>query len=208
MIAIIDYGLGNLESVKYALDRLGVESALTSDAAEIAAAPGVILPGVGAFGRAMQKFRELKLVEATRQAAASGRPFMGICLGLQLLFSESAEHGRHEGLDLIGGKVVRFGGDLTVPHMGWNRVRPETPSPLLDGIDDDSFFYFAHSYYVAPDDPAVVIGSTDYGGRFASAVQKGNVFAVQFHPEKSGPVGLRMLENFCRICGLEPREQQ
>ena len=206
MIAIIDYGLGNLESVKYALDRLGVASALTSDAAEIAAAPGVILPGVGAFGRAMQKFRELKLVEAARQAAASGRPFMGICLGLQLLFSESAEHGRYEGLDLIGGKVVRFAEGLTVPHMGWNEVRPEKPSPLLDGIDDDSFFYFAHSYYVAPDDPAVVIGSTDYGGRFASAVQKGNVFGTQFHPEKSGPVGLRMLRNFCRICGVEPVE--
>jgi len=208
MIAIIDYGLGNLESVKYALDRLGVASALTSDAAEIASAPGVILPGVGAFGRAMAKFRELGLVEASRQAAASGRPFMGICLGLQLLFSESAEHGRHEGLGLIDGKVVRFAEGLTVPHMGWNEVRGETPSPLLDGIDDESFFYFAHSYHVAPDDPAVVIGSTDYGGRFASAVRKGNVYGTQFHPEKSGPAGLRMLANFCRLCGRERQNDE
>ncbi len=205
MIAIIDYGLGNLESVKYALDRLGVDSALTSDPGEIVAAPGVILPGVGAFGRAMEKFRELGLIDATREVAASGKPFMGICLGLQLLFTESAEHGRHEGLNLVPGKVVRFAGGLTVPHMGWNEVTKETPSPLTAGIDDDSFFYFAHSYYVVPDDPAAVIGSTEYGTRHASAVQVGNVFGTQFHPEKSGPVGLQMLRNFCKLCGSEPK---
>ncbi len=203
MIAIIDYGLGNLQSVKYALDRLGVESALTSDASRIAAAPGVILPGVGAFGRAMEKLRKLHLLEATREAACSPRPFMGICLGLQLLFSESAEHGRHEGLGVLDGRVVRFDGDLIVPHMGWNQLRQERPSPLFDGVADESFFYFAHSYHAVPADAAAVIGCTAYGGRFASAVQQGTVFATQFHPEKSGPAGLKMLANFCGLCESE-----
>ena len=200
MIAIVDYGLGNLESVKYALDRLGEVSALTADAGAIAAADGVILPGVGAFGRAMDNLRELDLVEPLQAAGASGRPFMGICLGLQLLFSESAEHGRHEGLDIIPGKVVRFEAGKTIPHMGWNEVHQQRPSKLFDGVADESFFYFAHSYYVCPADPAAVIGATDYEGEFASAVEQGAVFATQFHPEKSGPVGLEMLRNFCRLC--------
>ena len=200
MIAIIDYGLGNLESVKYALDRLGVASALTSDAARIAAAGGVILPGVGAFARAMEEFRRLDLVEPAREAALSGKPFMGICLGMQLLLSESEEHGRHGGLGIIDGSVVRFARDLTVPHMGWNEVRQERPSELFRGIEDDSFFFFAHSYYVAPAAADALIGSTDYGGRYASAVQQGMVFGTQFHPEKSGPVGLAMLRNFCDLC--------
>lgn len=200
MIAIVDHGLGNLESVKYALDRLGEASALTAEAAAIAAADGVILPGVGAFGRAMDNLRELGLVEPLREAARSGRPFMGICLGLQLLFSESAEHGRHEGLDIIPGKVVRFEVGKTIPHMGWNEVRQDRPSPLFDGVPDESFFYFAHSYHVCPDEPAAAIGMTDYEGPFVSAVQQANIFATQFHPEKSGPVGLEMLRSFCRLC--------
>ena len=203
MIAIIDYGLGNLESVKYALDRLGVESALTSVAAEIVSADAVILPGVGAFGRAMEKFRELGLIDPTRAAAASGKPFMGICLGQQLLFTSSAEHGEHEGLDIIHGKVARFAAGLTVPHMGWNEVRQQRPSALFEDVPDESFFYFAHSYYVVPDDPAAAVGVTDYGGEFASIVQRGLVFGTQFHPEKSGPVGLRMLSNFCSMAGVE-----
>ena len=201
MIAIVDYGLGNLKSVKSALDRLGVPGAVTSEPAEILAADGVILPGVGAFHKAMQNLAELGLVDTMRQVAASGKPFLGICLGLQLFFTESSEHGQHEGLDIIRGKVVRFGvGGLKVPHMGWNEVWHARPSPLFEGIEDRSFFYFAHSYYVVPDDPAVVIGATEYGVRYASAVQQGNLFATQFHPEKSGPRGLRMLENFCRLC--------
>jgi len=201
VIAIVDYGLGNLKSVKSALDRLGVPGAVTSEPAEILAADGVILPGVGAFHRAMQNLAELGLVDTMRQVAASGKPFLGICLGLQLFFTESSEHGQHEGLDIIRGKVVRFGvGDLKVPHMGWNEVQHARPSPLFEGIEDRSFFYFAHSYYVVPDDPAVVIGATEYGVLYASAVQQGNVFATQFHPEKSGPRGLRMLENFCGLC--------
>ncbi|MBM4037079.1 MAG: imidazole glycerol phosphate synthase subunit HisH [Planctomycetes bacterium] len=238
MIAIVDYGLGNLKSVKSACDRLGVDGTVTSDAAAILGADGVIFPGVGAFQRAMENLGKLGLVEPLRQVAHSGRPFLGICLGLQLLFAESSEHGHHEGLNIIPGKVVRFepgagrrlpegrtpnssasafgvlpsgslggppGADeplkaLKVPHMGWNQVRQERPSPLFEGVPDRSFFYFAHSYYAEPDDAAVAIGSTEYGVRFASAVQKGNVFATQFHPEKSGPVGLRMLENFCGLC--------
>ncbi len=236
MIAIVDYGLGNLKSVKSALDRLGVEGTVTSEAAAILGADGVIFPGVGAFQRAMENLGGLGLVEPLRQVADSGKPFLGICLGLQLLFAESSEHGQHEGLSIIPGKVVRFGsgapkkdsrslfsppkcsaqqhlepekrllesflgaGDLKVPHMGWNQVRQERPSPLFEGIPDECFFYFAHSYYAQPDDAAVVIGSTEYGVRYASAVQKGNVFATQFHPEKSGPTGLRMLGNFCGLC--------
>jgi len=201
MIAIVDYGLGNLKSVKSALDRLGVEAVITSEAAAILGADGVIFPGVGAFQRAMENLGKLGLVEPLEQFAASGRPFLGICLGLQLLFGESSEHGRHEGLNVIPGKVVRFGAaDLKVPHMGWNQVRQERSSPLFEGVPDESFFYFAHSYYAQPDEAGVVIGSTEYGVRFASAVQEGNVFATQFHPEKSGPTGLRMLGNFCRLC--------
>ncbi len=200
MIAIVDYGLGNLKSVKSALHRLGVEAAITSQGTAILGADGVIFPGVGAFQRAMENLGKLGLVEPLRQVAASGRPFLGICLGLQLLFSESSEHGRHAGLGIIRGKVVRFeGGELKVPQMGWNQVKQERPSPLFEGVPDESFFYFAHSYYAQPDEAGVVIGSTEYGVRFASAVQKGNVFATQFHPEKSGPTGLRMLENFCRL---------
>jgi glutamine amidotransferase len=203
MIAVVDYRLGNLWSVKYALDHLGVQSELTAHARRIAAADGVILPGVGAFGRAMERLGELHLLEATREAALSGRPFMGICLGLQLLFSESAEHGRHEGLGIIPGRVMRFGDNLTVPHMGWNELRQERPSPLFAGVPDESFFYFAHSYYAVPEDRGVVIGTTEYGGRCSSVVEQGTVFATQFHPEKSGPVGLKMLGNFCKLCGSE-----
>ncbi|HET6427369.1 MAG TPA: imidazole glycerol phosphate synthase subunit HisH [Phycisphaerae bacterium] len=200
MIAIIDYGLGNLESVKYALDRLERASELTSDPERILSADGVILPGVGAFGRAMEMFGRRNLLEAAREAAGSGRPFMGICLGQQLLLTVSAEHGTHEGLDIIPGKVVRFGEDLTVPHMGWNQVRQDGPCPLLEGIADESFFYFAHSYYVVPGERAAAVGTTEYGRRFASVIQSGMVFGTQFHPEKSGPVGLRMLSNFCGLC--------
>jgi glutamine amidotransferase len=199
MIAIVDYGLGNLSSVKYALDRLGERSVLTSDPEEISRSGGVILPGVGALGVAMEKLRELDLVEPTLAAARSGRPFLGICLGLQLLFTVSEEHGRYDALNIIPGKTVRFTDDLTVPHMGWNQVHQVRPSPLFADIPDESFFYFAHSYYVVPDSDAAVIGSTEYGGTFASVVQDGAVFGTQFHPEKSGRAGLTMLRNFCKL---------
>jgi len=201
MIAIVDYGLGNLKSVKSACDRLGVEAAVTADPAAILGADGVIFPGVGAFSRAVGNLRQLGILNAVADAARAGKPFLGICLGLQLLFTESSEHGRHEGLDIVPGRVVRFDTPgLKVPHMGWNQVRQERPSALFEGVPDESFFYFAHSYYAVPDDADVVVGSADYGVRFAAAVQKDNVFATQFHPEKSGPLGLGLLENFCRLC--------
>jgi glutamine amidotransferase len=201
MIAIVDYGLGNLESVKYALDRLGKDSALTSEPAEIAAAAGVILPGVGAFGVAMENLRRLGLIEPLRRTADEGRPLMGICLGLQLLLEESEEHGRHEGLGIIPGRVVRFEAGRTIPHMGWNEVRQEREDPLFEGVPDEAFFYFAHSYLTRPAEADAAVGSTDYDGRFASMLRRGSVVATQFHPEKSGPVGLRMLGNFAGLCG-------
>ena len=202
MIAIIDYGLGNLRSVQCALRRIGAESAITADAGEISAADGVILPGVGAFWRAMENLRKGGLVEVVLESALNGKPLLGICLGMQLLFSESDEHGRHEGLGIIPGKVKRFteSQPLKIPHMGWNEIRHGTPLALFDGVKDGAFFYFAHSYYVVPDDPAAVIGSTDYGLTFASVVRAGNVFGAQFHPERSGLDGLTILENFCGIC--------
>ena len=200
MIAIVDYGLGNLRSVKYALDRLGEASELTSAAGAIAAADGVILPGVGAFEAAMVNLRELGLVTVLQEVAKSLRPLLGICLGVQLLFDQSEEHGLHEGLKIIPGQVIRFPQELTVPQMGWNQVEQAAGSPLFEGIRDGAYFYFAHSYYCQPDDDQVAIGKTDYGLKYASAVQKGSVLGTQFHPEKSGPVGLKMLENFARLC--------
>jgi len=199
VIAIVDYHLGNLRSVKCALDRLAQEAVVTSDPGQVAAADAVIFPGVGAFHRAMENLDELGLATTLRDFALTGKPFLGICLGLQLLFSESTEHGAHRGLDLVAGRVVRFPDHLKVPQMGWNEVEQARPSPLFEGVPDRAFFYFAHSYHVVPEDDAVVIGRTEYGTHYASAVQKGRMFGVQFHPEKSGPVGLRLLANFCRF---------
>jgi len=202
MIAIVEYGLGNLRSVHCALRRIGAESMITSDAGEVSAADGVILPGVGAFWRAMENLRKLGRGEVLLESVQIGSPLLGICLGMQLLFSESDEHGRHEGLGIIPGKVKRFveSPSLKIPHMGWNEVRQQNLSPLLIAVKDEEFFYFAHSYYVVPDKPAAVIGSTDYGLTFASVVQAGNVFGTQFHPERSGLAGLTLLESFCQIC--------
>jgi len=200
MIAIVDYGLGNLRSVQYALDRLGRPCVLTADAGAVASADGVILPGVGAFERAMANLRDLDLVGVLRDVASTGRPLLGICLGLQLLFETSDEHGRHEGLGILPGQVVRFGAGLTVPHMGWNQVAQAGASPLFESVPDGAYFYFAHSFYARPADADTAIGRTDYGEPFASVVARGSVFAAQCHPEKSGPTGLTMLDNFCRLC--------
>lgn len=199
VIAVVDYHLGNLRSVKCALDRLGQDSVVTSDSQEVGRADAVVFPGVGAFHRAMENLDQLGLTDTLRDFALSGRPFLGICLGLQLLFAESTEHGLHRGLELVAGRVVRFPEGRKVPQMGWNEVEQARPSPLFEGVPDRAFFYFAHSYHVVPQDDAVVIGRTDYGTPYASAVQKEKTFGVQFHPEKSGPVGLRLLANFCRL---------
>ena len=208
MIAVIDYGMGNLRSVQKALEAVGARAVVTSDPAVIQDARSVVLPGVGAFRDCMHNLDRLGLVEAVRRAAKSGKPFLGICLGLQLLFNQSSEFGRVEGLGLLPGEVVRFphpfrdpagGNELKIPHMGWNTVRIRRESPVLAGFEGDPYFYFVHSYYVVPEDPAVVATETDYGGTFVSGVQHENLYAFQFHPEKSQKNGLALLKNFASL---------
>jgi len=203
-IVVIDYGLGNLRSVTKALQSVGARAKLTSEPGEIISAKGAVLPGVGAFSAGMQNLQSRRLLSAVLDRIAEGKPFLGICLGLQLLFTLSEEHGLHKGLDIVPGKVVRFEGELKIPHMGWNTVRlvrNSSAAPLFEGVPDDSFFYFVHSYYVLPDDKSVVAATTEYGVEFASAIARDNLFAVQFHPEKSGDIGLRILENFVNYVG-------
>ncbi len=208
MIAIVDYGMGNLRSVEKALQKLGHHAAVTASPADIHAADRVILPGVGAFGAAMSNLSEShngdgRLIDAVVAAAHSGRPFLGICLGMQLLLSESEELGLYRGLDLVPGRVVRFSangsGPLKVPHMGWNALHLERDSPLLRGVPDGAMVYFVHSYLCRPEALETVVATADHGGPFCAVLQRDNVLATQFHPEKSGDVGLRMLDNFARL---------
>ena len=214
MIVIVDYEMGNLRSVQKAFERIGHAAEVSDRPEKVAAAERLVVPGVGAFGDAMASLRRRDLVEPIRRFAAAGRPLLGICLGLQVLFDESEEVAGltgaappatgvlEKGLGLLPGRVVRFSPQvvrqgLKVPHMGWNVVRPVRPSPLLEGMSQEGvYFYFAHSYYAAPQDQRMAIGMTDYGGPFASAVAWGNIYATQFHPEKSQAAGLAMLENF------------
>lgn len=200
MIAIIDYGMGNLRSVQNALEKVGARSNVTSDRGQIAAAEKVILPGVGAFRDAISELKRQDLVGPIRDCIADGKPFLGICLGLQLLFDVSYEDGEHEGLGILPGKVVRFDAPpgVKVPHMGWNQIarRDGRRPPLLEGLADGTHVYFVHSYFVAPADPSVVATQTDYAGPFTSAVWRDNIFATQFHPEKSQAAGMTILRNF------------
>jgi imidazole glycerol-phosphate synthase subunit HisH len=198
MIAIIDYGMGNLRSVSKAFEAVGHQCAVTRDARIIGNASHVVLPGVGAFGDCMANIERYGLVEPIHAAVQSGKPFLGICLGLQVLFSEGEEFGVHAGLGIIPGKVKRFHFDpaLKVPHMGWNEVNYRARCPLFDGIADGAHWYFVHSYYVTPDDAGVAATMTTYGADFVSAVWRDNVVACQFHPEKSQAVGLRLIKNF------------
>ncbi len=198
MIAIIDYGMGNLRSVQKGFEQVGHSATITSDPAVIAKAERVVLPGVGAFGDAMQELNARGLVEPIKTFVASGKPFLGICLGLQLLFEVGHEDGHHAGLGLLGGEVRRFElpHDFKVPHMGWNQLLIRRPAPILAGLPDGVHMYFVHSYYVVPRDPAVIATETDYGGPFVSSIWRGNIFATQFHPEKSQNDGLRILKNF------------
>lgn len=200
-IAIVDYGMGNLHSVSKAVQRLGFEGIVTGDADAILGADGVILPGVGAFGDAMEHLRETGLDAVVRQAAASGKPLLGICLGMQLLFGESEEHGRNEGLGILPGKAVRFqGGEgFKVPHMGWNRLEFVQPaSPLLAGLED-GHVYFVHSYHVLPDRKDDLVAVTDYDHPVTAIVGRDNVYGMQFHPEKSGELGMALLRNFLSL---------
>jgi glutamine amidotransferase len=204
-VAIVDYQLGNLFSVRNACERVGLTAAITSDKAQILAADAVILPGVGAFGNAMDTLRRLDLASVLKDFAQSEKPLIGICLGVQLLMTESHEFGNHKGLGIVSGPVERLSVELKVPHIGWNRVRrsqsgkdPWNGSPL-EGLADDEYMYFVHSYVVRPQDKNVVIATTRYGDdEFCSALKVGNVFACQFHPERSGRHGLSVYRNIAR----------
>lgn len=199
MIAIVDYGMGNLRSVAKAFERLGFTARITRRADEITGASHVVLPGVGAFPDCMKNLDRYGLIRPVQRSLESGKPFLGICLGLQLLFSESEEFGRHEGLGWVKGKVVRFQSDsLKIPHMGWNVLDFRKKLPLFDSLPESPMVYFVHSYYAAPDDPEWIVSTTDYGSPFVSTIGRDNVFAVQFHPEKSQSVGLSILKNFAQ----------
>jgi glutamine amidotransferase len=203
VIAVVDYGMGNLRSVHKALEKIGSTARVTSTPQQIRDASAIVLPGVGAFKDCICNLEKLNLIEPILQSVKSGKPFLGICLGLQVLFTESDEFGKTPGLDLIKGRVVHFSqhdsspdSRLKIPHMGWNSLSLKKNIPLFNTIEDGSFFYFVHSYYVVPDDAAVIASTTSYGIDFTSSIQKDNIFACQFHPEKSQQLGLHMLRNF------------
>lgn len=202
MILIVDYGMGNLRSVQKGFERFGHATEISADPARLSEADKIVLPGVGAFGDGMRELRDRGLVEPIREAIASGKPFLGICLGLHLLFTTGFEDGEHAGMDVLAGRVVRFPRrpGLKVPHMGWNQLHLVRRGPLLEGIEEGSYVYFVHSYYAVPDDPRIVAAETDYNGPFAASIWHKNVLATQFHPEKSQQVGLRMLRNFAELC--------
>lgn len=198
MIAIIDYGMGNLRSVQKGFERVGHPAIVTSDPAQVTRADKIVLPGVGAFEDAVAELHRLGMVGPILKAIDAQKPFLGICLGLQLLFETSFENGTHKGLGVLPGEVVRFDlpKEYAVPHMGWNQLAIRNRSPLLDGLAEGTHVYFVHSYYVAPRDPSVVATETDYGGPFCSMIWRDRLYATQFHPEKSQSDGLRMLKNF------------
>jgi imidazole glycerol-phosphate synthase subunit HisH len=197
-ITIIDYGAGNLKSVVNAITHLGYEIKLTNRKQDILDAGIVILPGVGAGGDTMDNLNKLDLSDAIRKVVEDGKPFLGVCIGLQVLFTYTEEDGRHDCLDVVPGKVQKLPGGLKVPHMGWNQVRQMKKHPVFEGIPDMSNFYFVHSYYPVPDDKSTVLGETEYGITFASAVARENLVATQFHPEKSGAMGLKFYDNFIK----------
>jgi glutamine amidotransferase len=199
-LVVVDYGMGNLRSVQKAFERLGHAADVTRDPAAVREAPGVVLPGVGAFSACMRNLEAYGLADPVRDVLAAGRPFLGICLGMQLLFEESDEFGPVPGLGVLPGRVVRFAADpeRKVPHMGWNTIHQRRPSALFDGIADDAYVYFVHSYYVRPSASDTVATTTPYGDDFASCVVRDHLVACQFHPEKSQGVGLRLLDNFVR----------
>ncbi len=212
MIAIIDYGMGNLRSVQKGFERMGREAVVTSDPKAILSASKVVLPGVGAFPDCMRNLEERGLIEAVHKSIQAGKPFLGICLGLQLLFTESEEFGISKGLDIIKGRVIRFKGpafdhsqsaigNLKVPHMGWNSVSIRRRPPALADVPDGSHFYFVHSVHVVPEDKSVIATTTEYGAEFVSSIWKDNIFATQFHPEKSQTLGLSILKRFGEMKG-------
>jgi len=205
VIAIVDYGMGNVRSVQKAFAHLGFEATITGDPHAVERADKIVLPGDGAFGAAMENLERFRLKSVVLEAAAAGKPFLGICVGMQILFSVGEEMGRHQGLGLFPGRVVRFfppesyrpeWDALKVPHMGWNILRQRRECPLWKGVPDGAMVYFVHSYFPIPEDESTVAATTDHGLEFCSAAWKDNLMATQFHPEKSGGVGIRMLRNF------------
>ena len=201
MIAIVDYQMGNLRSVQKAFERVGHAAAITADPKVLEQADHVVLPGVGAFADAIAEIRRRELIEPIRAAIESNKPFLGICLGLQMLFDVSYEDGEHEGLGVIPGEVRRFDvpPEYKVPHMGWNHVAQRRQPPIFKGIADGSHFYFVHSYYVVPKDESVIAGEASYPEPFCAAIWRDNLFATQFHPEKSQAAGLQLLKNFAEL---------
>ena len=201
MIGIVDYGMGNLRSVQKALEKVGAETRICTEPTELAEVQKLVLPGVGAFRDAIRELHEKRFVEPILDHIQADKPFLGICLGLQMLFDVSDEDGRWEGLGVIPGKVVRFEDQagLKIPHMGWNRLEIVGQPRLLEGLPSDAHFYFVHSYYVVPEEESVIAACTEHGTRFVSAISRGNLFATQFHPEKSQRVGLKLLANFAAL---------
>ena len=206
MIAIIDYDMGNLRSVQKAFEKVGCSVIVTRDPKAIRDASHVVLPGVGAFPDAMKNLERFELIDPIVKGIGQGKPFLVLCLGLQLLFTEGEEFGIHRGLDVVKGRVVRFRisnngtkTKLSIPHMGWNTIRIKAPSPLFKGVPNGSYFYFVHSYYVVPEDGRWISTTTEYGLEFASSVWKDNIFACQFHPEKSQEQGLKLLKRFTEM---------
>lgn len=199
MVAIVDYKMGNLHSVQKACSEVGLKSSFVSTAKGIREADAVILPGVGAFGRAMEHLTKMRLVNALKEAADSGKPFLGICLGMQLLFEKSEEFGRHDGLGIFAGRVRPFPKSLTVPHMGWNELHFKKKNKLVEGIKDGTHMYFVHSYYCDPKDKTLILATTDYGMDVTAAVSRDNICATQFHPEKSQAEGLKVYKNLVRL---------
>jgi glutamine amidotransferase len=205
MIAIVDYGMGNIRSVEKGFAKIGADVTITNDPKIISDAKGIVLPGVGAFRDCMSNLDDLRLLDSIVKEIEKGKPYLGICLGLQILFTESEEFGFCKGLDVFHGKVVKFkfdphqnteDGIMKIPHMGWNTARLVRRPPIFEGIQDKAYFYFVHSYYVMPEDERIVAARTDYGADFVSMVWKDNVFATQFHPEKSQEAGLKILKGF------------
>ncbi|MGZ4164060.1 MAG: imidazole glycerol phosphate synthase subunit HisH [Tumebacillaceae bacterium] len=201
MIAIIDYGMGNLRSVEKALESLGAEVVVTANPDVVRQAEGVVLPGVGAFGDAMENLQEIGMIPAIQEFVATGKPFLGICLGMQLLFTSSEEHGHTEGLNLLPGRIVMMQGDYKIPHIGWNDLTLKQQHPLLEEVVDGDYVYWVHSLFLKPeaDNQAVLLAVTDYYGEVPGIVGRENVFGIQFHPEKSSRVGLQLLSNFLKM---------
>jgi glutamine amidotransferase len=199
LIAVIDYGMGNLKSVTNALEKLGADAVVTRDKQVIKASKAIILPGVGAFGKCIENLEKLELLDFIKETIGEGKQYLGICLGMQVLFESSEEAPGIAGMGVLKGTVPRFTGNIKIPHMGWNNIKIAKETEILRGIDNSEYFYFVHSYYCSPEDKGIVATTTTYGEEFVSSVQKDNIFACQFHPEKSQKVGLQLLQNFVNL---------